>query len=225
MMINSNHSSINILYKSGSKGYATVPKWLKSTLLALLLVKVCFAQSVTPRIKLNQLGFYPNVPKVAIVTGDISANNFYITSTNLRDTFFTGTLGAEKKSAYSTTKTRTADFSSLTKKGSFVVLVNGIGHSYVFEVGDDANKQAAVSTIKGYYFQRASMPLEEKYAGKWHRSAGHPDDVVYIHPSAATKERPEGTVISSPGWLVRCRRLQQIYCEFRHHHGHYLISF
>lgn len=176
-----------------------IPKWLKSALLALLLVNVCFAQSVTPRIKLNQLGYYPNAPKVAIVTGDVSANNFYITSTNLRDTFFTGILGGEKKSAYSTTKTRTADFSRLTNKGSFVVLVNGVGHSYVFEVNDDANKQAAVSTIKGYYYQRVSMPLEEKYAGKWHRSAGHPDDVVYIHPSAVTKERPEGTVISSPG--------------------------
>jgi endoglucanase len=168
-------------------------------LLALVIVNTSVAQSVTPRIKLNQLGFYPNAPKVAIVTGDVSANNFYITSTNLRDTLFTGTLGAEKKSAYSSTKTRLADFSKLTSKGSFVMLINGVGHSYVFDIADDANKQAAVSTIKGYYFQRVSMPLEERYAGKWHRSAGHPDDVVYIHPSAATKERPEGTVISSPG--------------------------
>jgi endoglucanase len=158
-----------------------------------------FSQTVTSRIALNQLGFYPNAPKVAIVTGDVSASNFYITSTNLRDTFFTGTLGAEKKSAYSTTKTRSADFSKLTKKGSFVVAIAGIGHSYVFEVSDDVNKQAGISTLKGFYYQRASMPLEEKYAGKWHRSAGHPDDVVYIHPSAATKQRPEGTIISTPG--------------------------
>ncbi|MEO7835861.1 MAG: glycoside hydrolase family 9 protein, partial [Ginsengibacter sp.] len=42
-------------------------------------------------------------------------------------------------------------------------------------------------------------PLEEKYAGKWHRSAGHPDTVVYIHSSAASKARPAGTVISTPG--------------------------
>lgn len=172
---------------------------LVSLLAALLLANISFAQSVTARIKLNQLGFYPNAPKVAIVTGDVSANNFYITSTNLRDTFYTGTLSAEKKSSYSTTLTRTADFSSLTQKGIYVVLVGGVGHSYVFDISDDANKQAAVSTIKGYYYQRASMPLEEKYAGKWHRSVGHPDDVVYIHPSATSKERPEGTIISTPG--------------------------
>lgn len=157
------------------------------------------SQNVTTKIRLNQLGFYPNAPKTAIVTGAVSSNNFYITSTNCRDTFFTGTLGEEKHSAYSSTKTRLADFSSLTNKGSFVVLINGVGHSYVFEISEDVNKEAAVSTLKGYYYQRTSMPLEEKYAGKWHRSAGHPDNVVYIHSSAASNERPEGTIISTPG--------------------------
>jgi endoglucanase len=43
------------------------------------------------------------------------------------------------------------------------------------------------------------MPLHEQYAGKWHRSAGHPDDKVLIHPSAESKERPSGTIISTPG--------------------------
>jgi endoglucanase len=157
------------------------------------------AQNVTARIKLNQLGFYPNAPKTAIITGAVSNNKFYITSTNLRDTFFTGRLSDEKQSAYSSTKTRLANFSSLTNTGSFVVLVPTVGHSYVFQISDDVNKVAAVSTLKGYYYQRASMPLEERYAGRWHRSAGHPDKLVYIHSSAASKERPEGTVISTPG--------------------------
>jgi endoglucanase len=176
----------------------------RSLLLSLIYIltsspATVYSQNVTASIKLNQLGFYPNAPKTAVVTGSITATTFYITSTNLRDTLFTGTLSEEKQSAYSSTKTRIANFTSLTKKGSFVVLVPGVGHSYVFEISDDANRVAAVTTLKGYYYQRASMPLDEKYAGKWHRSTGHPDDVVYIHSSAATKERPEGTIISTPG--------------------------
>src|SRR5205823_3440085 len=83
--------------------------------------------------------------------------------------------------------------------GSFVVLLPDIGHSYVFEIADDVHHNTAVAVLKGYYYQRASMPLEEKFAGKWHRSAGHPDDVVYVHSSAATKQRPAGTIISTPG--------------------------
>jgi endoglucanase len=178
-----------------------IKDWIFCMLTGLLVIVsgTVFSQNVTPRIKLNQLGFYPSAPKLVIVTGETGATKFYITSTNLRDTVFTGMLSDEKQSQNSSTKTKLADFSPLKIKGSFVVLIPGIGHSYVFQISDDVNKAAAISTLKGFYYQRVSMPLEEKYAGKWHRSAGHPDNVVYIHPSAATKERPEGTVISSPG--------------------------
>ncbi len=158
-----------------------------------------FCQNVTAQIKLNQLGFYPAAPKLAVVTGATSSTRFYIVSTNLRDTVFSGILGEQKQSLNSSVKTKLADFSSLGIKGSFVVLVPGIGHSYIFIISDDANRAAAVATLKGYYYQRASMELEERFAGKWHRSAGHPDDSVLIHASAATEERPEGTVISTPG--------------------------
>ncbi|MES2881400.1 MAG: glycoside hydrolase family 9 protein [Bacteroidota bacterium] len=157
------------------------------------------SQTFSTAIQLNQLGFYTNAPKLAVITGTVSATTFYVTSTNLRDTIFMGNLSEEKTSKNSSTKTKQADFSNLKTKGSFVVLVPRLGHSYIFTISDDANKQAAISALKGFYYQRASMSLEEKFAGKWHRSVGHPDNFVLIHPSAATNQRPEGTIISSPG--------------------------
>ncbi|MBC7383384.1 MAG: glycoside hydrolase family 9 protein, partial [Bacteroidia bacterium] len=170
------------------------------TLLACFLISFAsVAQSVTSRIKLNQLGYYPMAPKAAVVTGDTDGDSFYITSTNLRDTFFTGKLTEEMKSANSSTKTKIADFSPFQKSGTFVVIIPGVGHSYVFKINSKVNADAAVAGLKGFYYQRVSMPLEARYAGKWHRSAGHPDDVVYIHPSAASKERPAGSTISTPG--------------------------
>ncbi|RYF85965.1 MAG: cellulase, partial [Chitinophagaceae bacterium] len=175
--------------------------WLLSQ--ALFFSIPTMAQQFTDRIKINQLGFYPNAPKVAIIAGDgYAASAFYITSTNLRDTFLIGELPASTKgSAYSKTITRLIDFSLLTKEGSYVVLVPGLGHSHVFKIGNDIFAEASTATLKGFYYQRSSMSLEPKYAGKWHRSAGHPDTVVYVHPSAATAKRPAGTIISSPyGW-------------------------
>ncbi len=169
------------------------------SLIAGIFPALIFAQQLTTDIRLNQLGFYPNAPKIAVVINDSASTNFYITSTNLRDTFFTGKLTDEKKSAYSSLKTRIANFSSFSGRGSFFICVPGMGHSYVFEIDDHANRPAAISTLKGYFYQRASMPLEERFAGKWHRSAGHPDNIVYVHPSAADKERPAGTIISAPG--------------------------
>ena len=55
------------------------------------------------------------------------------------------------------------------------------------------------AALKAFYFQRASLALEPRYAGKWSRAAGHPDTQVLVHPSAASAGRPPGTVISSPG--------------------------
>jgi len=169
------------------------------TTFLLLLPFFSFSQTVTDQIKLNQVGFYPNAPKVAVVTGEVASNDFYIASTNLRDTVFRGKLSEQKQSAYSSTKTRIAVFSSFTDQGSFVVCVPGAGTSYIFEINDSVNKNVGRAVLKGYYYQRVSMPLQEKYAGKWHRSAGHPDTAVFIHPSAATKARPAGTIISTPG--------------------------
>lgn len=184
---------------------ASVPLWFKKTTklyllpITLLFSLISHSQTISDRIKVNQLGYYPKAPKIAVVTGSTNGLTFYITSTNIKDTLFTGKLSEEKQSANSSTKTKIADFSSLQTKGSFFIVIPGIGHSYVFNIADNVNRVAAVAGIKGYYYQRASMPLEEKYAGKWHRSAGHADTAVYIHPSAAGKERPAGTKISTPG--------------------------
>ena len=79
--------------------------------------------------------------------------------------------------------------------------VPGIGNSYPFTISASVHRKVADASIKAYYFMRASIPLQEKYAGKWRRAEGHPDDKVLVHASAASTERPEGTVISSPrGW-------------------------
>lgn len=167
----------------------------------LVFTTVSCAQNNPESIRLNQVGFYTSGPKVAIVTGDVTATIFYVTSTNLRDTFYTGTLGPARQSKYSVTITRLADFSPLRKVGSFVVLVPGVGHSYGFRVADGVYNEAAIATLKGFYYQRASMTLEPQYAGMWHRSAGHPDTEVLVHPSAASSSRPAGTKIASPfGW-------------------------
>ncbi len=57
------------------------------------------------------------------------------------------------------------------------------------------------AAIKAYYFNSASQQLDPAYAGVWARPAGHPDDQVKIHASAASASRPTGTVVQSPkGW-------------------------
>ena len=174
---------------------------LKSCLIVLLIPSNPFltlAQTADAAFKLNQCGFYPNSQKVAVLTDPATASKFYIASANGKEIYFTGELSEERQSAYSSTKTRVANFSAFTKPGQYII-ISGQHHSYPFEIKHEVYQKAATAVLKGYYFQRASMPLAEIYAGKWQRKGFHPDNVVYIHPSAATVQRPEGSTIASPG--------------------------
>lgn len=168
---------------------------------ALISIAACAQTApVTPDIRLNQIGFYPDAPKIAIVTAP-SASKFSVMSSDKKKTLFSGDLKLSVNAALNGKKTLVANFSTFKKPGKYVLLVKGTGYSFPFEIKPFIFHDVAVASIKSYYYQRVSTPLAEQYAGKWHRAAGHPDDQVLIHPSAATASRPAGAVISaSKGW-------------------------
>lgn len=167
----------------------------------LLFVVILFGCNTNAQqhIMMNQVGFYPSSNKVAIVTGAENAADFYITTLDHIDTLFTGKLGDQKQSNNSSLVTRLADFSAWQKKGVYVLDVPGVGISYPFKIDNNIYHDVAAASLKGLYFQRMSMPIDAKYAGKWARAEGHPDTAVMIHSSAATDKKPAGTIISSPG--------------------------
>ena len=150
-------------------------------------------------IRLNQIGFYPNAAKVAIVVGE-QGGPFQVTNTDGK-VIFSGVLSESRTNSISNKIARTADFSALRATGVFVVNVPGVGKSYPFSVRPAVHRAVAIGALKGFYYQRISTDLPEKFAGQWYRPAGHPDRHALIHPSAASATRPAGSTISSPrGW-------------------------
>ena len=156
------------------------------------------AQS-TGKIVLDQEGFYPEAAKIAVIIGKETNAPFYLIRENQSDTVYRGTLSAQRKSSNSSLYTRIADFSQFKQAGSFHISVPGCAPSGIFRIAKAVHRMAAVASLKGFYYLRASMPLEKQYAGKWARSEGHPDTVVFIHPSAASPGRRAGALISAPG--------------------------
>lgn len=169
----------------------------------LLIIIIGSLQSTlaqTENIRLNQIGFYPSAPKVAVWVGD-KQNDFVVLAQNKKDVVFRGKLSEQRTNSISQKTTQIADFSNLQKTGTYYISIGEKGVSYPFEIKNNVYRNAAIGSLKAFYYQRASADLPEKYAGKWHRNAGHPDDKVLVHASAASKERPENTVISSTrGW-------------------------
>jgi endoglucanase len=173
------------------------------SLISSLLYKNGYAQHLADsgesKIRMNQVGFYPDAPKLAIILGD-KWGKFFLQNAN-KKIVFTGVLKKSSQPGFAGNYTWIADFSAYHKPGKYVINLPGIGSSYPFVIAHSVHRKIADASIKAYYFMRASIPLQEKYADKWQRAEGHPDDRVLVHASAASAQRPEGTIISSPrGW-------------------------
>jgi endoglucanase len=168
-------------------------------LVSIFISAFAYSQTASDSIVLNQVGFYTHAPKIAVVKGNTSTDIFYVINAAKKDTAYKDTLSQLMHSSNSSTITRIADFGEFTKNGNYYIYIPNVGNSYTFSIGKNANLAAAKAALKGFYYIRSNTPLEEQYAGKWHRPAGHPDTAVLVHASAVSAARPEGTVISTPG--------------------------
>jgi endoglucanase len=164
-------------------------------LVMILLALACEKVEKTAIIKTNQLGYYPKAVKRAVVV-ESKASEFEIKSPEGKSVF-TGKLSEAKYWDKSGENVRIADFSDFTEPGSYILTVKDGKDTGRFEIKDNLYRDAFKATLKNFYYIRASMDIEEKYAGKWHRKKGHPDDVCYFHPSAL---RGDGKISSPGGW-------------------------
>ena len=90
------------------------------------------------------------------------------------------------------------DFSEIKDPGTYQAFVDGKSIGYPIIVSDSAYKEMTKGSLRFFYFQRASIALEEQYAGVYARGMGHPDTSVKFHASTgiddanATKAAPKG---------------------------------
>jgi endoglucanase len=155
--------------------------------------------TIPTKIRLNQLGYLSGAQKIAIVPA-VAATKFTIVDENNHEAL-SGDLTAASTWEPALESVKIADFSSLTKAGNYKILVAGVEDQPGFTISQTAYDSLSAAALKSYYFNRASIALLPDYAGVYARAAGHPDTIVKIHASAATAERPEGTIISAPkGW-------------------------
>jgi endoglucanase len=151
-------------------------------------------------IRIDQLGYYPDAPKFAAIA-DSGVSSFIIVDAASGKKVFTSELTGPLKHDYSPNETMIADFSAFQTPGKYRLAIPGKGESYEFMIGNGIFTGLTKGLIRGFYYQRMSIPLLPEYAEKWSRPEGHPDTEVIVHPAAALPGRPAGTVISCPrGW-------------------------
>lgn len=112
-------------------------------------------------IKLNQLGFFPDSPKVAIVPGGVDGH-FQVKDASTDDMVFESELNEPIYWEFSDETVAIADFSDLTEPGRYKVVHETAGSSYDFEIREDIFRELSKASIKAFYFNRASTELLER---------------------------------------------------------------
>lgn len=157
-------------------------------------------------IRMNQLGFAPDQEKTAtILVSSAETAPCWVVIKEDCETIWSGYASETVLNPVSGKPCQIVDFSTVTRPGSYVLQVcESIDSTRVisnqpFSICERPYRELTRKALRAFYYQRASMDIVEPYAEGYARKAGHPDDQVIVHASAATKERPEGTVISCPG--------------------------
>ncbi|WP_082971947.1 endo-1,4-beta-xylanase [Rheinheimera sp. SA_1] len=162
------------------------------------LIKLAETQA-SAKPKVNQLGFAPHAQKLLVVPGR-QAVPFQVNNQSSGKTVLQGQSSAAKFWPESGEWVSIADFSTLTTQGRYQVEVAGLTPITV-EIAAEPYAQLHDAAVKAYYFNRASMALEPRFAGPWARAAGHPDTQIQVHASAASDHRPAGFELSAAkGW-------------------------
>jgi endoglucanase len=175
---------------------------LVRALLPVLLLPLAAqaGDAASQAVQLNQIGYLPAAHKLAAVPAEASGG-FIVERAETGEPVLAGELGAGATWGPSGHDVRIADFSALAAPGRYRVRVDGLPPSDEFTVADDVYAALRAAGLKAFYFNRAGTALESPHAGRFARAAGHPDNRVRVHASAASEARPEGTVISAPkGW-------------------------
>ena len=151
-------------------------------------------------VRLNQLGYLPGAQKLAILP-EGPGGAFSVIDTRTGAAVYTGEQGAAAVWEPSDERVRVADLSSVITPGEYLLRADGLVDSDPFRIDSNVYVELEAAALKAFYFNRASTALLPGHAGAYARAAGHPDDKVLVHASAASATRPEGTVLSAPkGW-------------------------
>ncbi|MBI9042160.1 glycoside hydrolase family 9 protein [Lutibacter sp.] len=147
-------------------------------------------------IRINQIGFYPNSVKQFVVA-DVQVETFAVVNEK-DEVVYTGKLINKGIWNISGEQVFLGDFSSVISEGKYYILIDNKLKSYSFQIKKEIYTDALNAAIKSFYFQRASMPIEEQYGGVYSRKAGMLDDNCLFHPSSG---HSVGSLNSPGGWF------------------------
>ncbi len=119
------------------------------------------AGNPTPAIKLDQVGYLPGEPKIALVASPAKiAKTFEVRRSSDGRLVFRGALGPAVTDPLSGDTVQAADFSQLRRAGTYYVQVPGVGKSWTFTVGSNVFERTYYLAMRAFYGQRCGTAVD-----------------------------------------------------------------
>ena len=136
-------------------------------ILCVLFPAVAFAGGPTADIRLNQAGYLPGMPKLAVVVTKVSATDFSVCKVSDGSVVFQGKLTARAEDADSGDGVQAADFTSVATNGKYYIDVPGVGRSWEFSIAPEVYRRAYYLAMRSFYGQRcgAAVNLGPEFPG------------------------------------------------------------
>jgi endoglucanase len=159
-------------------------------ILLCLLLPAVFA-SAAGLVTVNQVGYLPSERKVAYIAS--AADSFYVIDTVSQKKLLAGAVQLRRlQDKTSGMDVYAADFTALTRPGSYAIQVPGVGSSYTFKVLAGVYKDLYAKSLKGFYFQRCGKELVPALALLYYHPACHLQD-GYFHASTGLSGQSKAT--------------------------------
>lgn len=155
------------------------------------------------RIVINQLGFYPNAQKIALVQGAVRRENTLrfgvvaeIFDTTRKAVVLRVAMGLPAVDTQSNDTLRALDFSILNREGVYRVRYGGV-ESAPFRIGRNVYDSLVTLILRSYYLQRCGVAVRDSVNNIYHEACHLHDGVM----ARADDVNQQGTLIkSSGGW-------------------------
>ena len=131
---------------------------LPALLFLFPMVRSLRAQTPTPAIKVDQVGYPLDGPKIAIVS--TSAHSFQLKQSSDQRVVFQGNLSVPQADAATGDQVQAADFSSFRKPGTYYIEVAGVGRSWNFVLARNPFERAYYLAMRGFYGQRCGTAVD-----------------------------------------------------------------
>ncbi len=126
-----------------------------SVLLVLAPMTAISAAPASGKVNVNQIGYYPDGAKLAVIDGGTTATRFYVINKATDKVVFGARAQRSGNGVY-------ADFSAVTEPGRYYILTSHGAKSPTFTISNDVYKELTDALVKFFYYQRCGTAIENE---------------------------------------------------------------